>query len=415
MSAAVTPTTSDTDRSAVAAQATLTLGGQVHRGWRSLKLSMGIEAAAAKFSLELAERWTPRNKGGGASLDPRLVRPLAACSLALDGEVVVEGYVDAVEVDYDATRHVLAVTGREKTGDLVDCAAVVDGPHEFAGLKLDELCRRLARPYGVTVRAETDVGRPFGRFSIQPGETAWEALERACRQRALLATGDGKGVLVLTESGKGGEAAGSLQLGGKQGNILRANGSFDFSERHSLVVVRGQGDTRAQSSGQDVTVVSDAPEAAGRAAAGQARATDDLVTRSRPRVMIAEAAGDGPSFQERANWEVRVAAGKSRRISYTVPGWRGSTGKLWRPNTLVKIKDDYIAFEGELVIAEVVYSLGEQGTLCELQCAPVDAYARIAEPEKAGTRGGGSEQGLFSAPAGQERPTWTRVAEPPTP
>jgi prophage tail gpP-like protein len=375
---------------AIAATVELTVDGLTYRGWRSMKCSLGLDAAAAEISIEMAERWAGAED---AAQIARSIRPGAAFLLTLEGEAVVEGFLDALEVAYDATNHTLTVRGRERTADLVDCAATVDGPYEWANIGLEEAARRIAEPYGITVRAEADLGKAFPRFSIQPGEAAWEAIARAARERAVIATGDGLGTLILTRAGEGGAAAGALRLGGKDGNILRANGSFDVAERHDVVVVRGQaqGETEASQ--------------------GEARATDEDITRHRPKVILAEAQGEGVTFQDRATHEVRVAAGKSRRVRYTVPGWRGSSGSLWLPNTRVWVEDAFLELKRELLISNVTFSLTEQGTVTELQVAPVDAYALLPEPGKGG---GGGESGPFETKIesrANENDAWKRVAE----
>jgi prophage tail gpP-like protein len=374
---------------AIAATVELTVDGLTYRGWRSMKCSLGLDAAAAEISIEMAERWAGAED---AAQIARSIRPGAEFTLTLEGEAVVEGFLDALEVAYDATNHTLTVRGRERTADLVDCAATVDGPYEWANIGLEEAARRIAEPYGITVRAEADLGKAFPRFSIQPGEAAWEAIARAARERAVIATGDGLGTLILTRAGEGGEAAGALRLGGNDGNILRANGSFDVAERHDVVVVRGQaqGETEASQ--------------------GEARATDEDIIRHRPKVILAEAQGEGVTFQDRAAHEVRVAAGKSRRVRYTVPGWRGSSGNLWLPNTRVWVEDAFLELKRELLISNVTFSLTEQGTVTELQVAPVDAYALLPEQGK----GGGGESGPFETKIesrANDRDAWKRVAE----
>jgi prophage tail gpP-like protein len=377
---------------AIAATVELTVDGLTYRGWRSMKCSLGLDAAAAEISIEMAERWAGAED---AAQIARSIRPGAAFTLTLEGEAVVEGFLDALEVAYDATNHTLTVRGRERTADLVDCAATVDGPYEWANIGLEEAARRIAEPYGIRVRAEADLGKAFPRFSIQPGEAAWEAIARAARERAVIATGDGLGTLILTRAGEGGEAAGALRLGGKDGNILRANGSFDVAERHDVVVVRGQaqGETEASQ--------------------GEARASDEDIIRHRPKVILAEAQGEGVTFQDRAAHEVRVAAGKSRRVRYTVPGWRGSSGNLWLPNTKVWVEDAFLELKRELLISNVTFSLTEQGTVTELQVAPLDAYALLPEPGKGGG-GGGGESGPFETKIEtreNDRDAWKRVAE----
>jgi len=101
-------------------------------------------------------------------------------------------------------------------------------------------------------------------------------------------------------------------------------------------------------------------EGSSTASQGQARATDADVGRYRPRVVISEGQGEGVTFQDRANWEVRVATGKSRRVRYTVPGWRGRNGALWRPNTRVNVEDAYLDLSRELLISNVTYSLSNE-------------------------------------------------------
>lgn len=401
---------------AIAADVALTVDGAIYRGWRAAKVSMGLDAAAAEISLELAERWAGAPDTAAIR---RTIRPGAAFSIALEGETVVEGFIDTLEVTYDQAQHTLTITGRERTGDLVDCAAQVDGPHEFRAVGLEEAVRRLCQPYGIRVRAQGALGRPFARFAIQPGETAWEAISRAARERAVIATGDGRGTLLLTRAGEGGEAAGALRLGAEDGNVRRATGSFDFTERHSLVVVRGQSEGGGTAAGiWDVSNPAQPRLVEGGAQTlqrrGEGRATDPEVTRYRPRVVVSEGQAEGVSMQDRANWEVRIAAGKSRRVRYTVPGWRGREGALWRPNTRVKVQDAYLDLDRELLISNVTYSLGlDGGTLTEIQVAPVDAYALIPEQAKRGGResGGGPMETRIEESRDEGR-SWRRVREP---
>lgn len=371
-----------------AGQVTLTVDGLVHSGWLSLRLAHSIEAAATKFTLELTERWTrggaaPSQSGSSAAGDARLerrIRPAERCVIALDGEEVLSGHIDGVDADYDATRHTLSVTGRDLVGDLVDGAAAIEPPFEWRAIKLDELARRVCTPYGIEVVASVDCGAPFQRAAIQPGETAWEVIERGCRQRGLIATGDGMGRLLITRPGEAGEAAGMLVLGGDDGNILSAQGRFDWSGRHDLVVVRGQGE-------------------GGGAGQGEARCRDAEVTRHRPKLLLAEAAGEGVSFQRRADWEVITCAARSRRLTYRVPGWRGRSGRLWRPNTMVRVKDAYLELAREMLIVSVAWTLDDQGTVTEIEVAPREAFEVLPEPSSRGS-GGGLREGFYRAEEG---------------
>ena len=79
-----------------------------------------------------------------------------------------------------------------------------------------------------------------------------------------------------------------------------------------------------------------------------------------------------------ASFEQRRRRALLRAVSYTVVGWRDAQGRLWRPNTLVAVKDGLFGFERTLLLSEVTYSLSEQGMSATLNLAPQDAFE--AEP-----------------------------------
>ena len=55
-------------------------------------------------------------------VDPPIFLPFASCVLLDDGEPLINGYVDAVEHSaYGARLSRTRITGRSKTGDLIDC------------------------------------------------------------------------------------------------------------------------------------------------------------------------------------------------------------------------------------------------------------------------------------------------------
>jgi prophage tail gpP-like protein len=292
---------------------------------------------------------------------------------------------------------VLTVVARDRVCDLVDCAAVLDGPHEWRDLRLDEIARRLAAPYGVQVLTEADAGPAFPRFEIQPGETAWEALSRAATARGVLLAGTGAGALRLTRASLAKPAAGPIVLGQ---NVRRARGVFDHSQRHSVVCVRGQAEGGAIPRGvhaADGTVAEGGERTL--SLRGQGRAEDAAVRRFRPRVILGETAGEAGSFADRAKWAVRHAAGQGTRVAYVVPGWRGATGALWRTNTLAQIADPWLGVDAGLLIATVVFSLTPtDGTVTEVEVTLPDAYDIVPIPLKPAA--GGSGRGAAASPLG---------------
>ena len=207
----------------------LAVDGTDWAGWEEVVINRSLERVAGNFELALTDRWVNQP-------ERRPIKPNMACTVAIDGETVITGWIDDVEQSYDAETHRMMVRGRDRTGDLFDCAAF-HRPFEINGLRLDSIAQRLCAPFNIPVRAQVDVGKAFGRFSIQPGETAWEAIERGCRQRAILPMPDGSGGLLLTRAGEGGLAAGALRVGE---NVLGCQLTRTGKELFSEYIVLGQ-------------------------------------------------------------------------------------------------------------------------------------------------------------------------------
>jgi len=102
-----------------------------------------------------------------------------ACEVRMGDDVVLTGYVDEAVDTLDDESHELQVTGRDKTGDLVDCSAI-HSPDQWSGLTLQAIAAILCKPFDIPVKAETDTGAPFPTVKLQPGETVFAVIERLC-------------------------------------------------------------------------------------------------------------------------------------------------------------------------------------------------------------------------------------------
>ena len=340
-------------------QLTLTVGGRIYSGWESVEITRSVQAVAGGFQLAVTDRWA------GQAM-PWPIRCGDACVLAIDGETVINGYVDQVVPSFSGSQRGIRVKGRDRTGDLVDCSAM-HSPGEWAGIGLKRLAAILCQPFGVSVSAEVDVGKPFAKFALQPGETAWEALERACRLRAVLATGDGDGGVLITRAGQ--QRARDDLVQGE--NILAGNATLDMTRRYSRYAVD------AQNIGSD--------NAWGAAAAEiRGAATDAGVPRYRPLLVLAEGSADTATARQRAQWEATVRAARGAEARITVQGWSQQGGALWRPNQRVQVASDWLRIHGEMLIAAVTYRKDDTaGTTAELQLMRPDALTPSPEVPKA--------------------------------
>ena len=332
--------------------AELRVAGVYYGGWKSLRVTRSIEQLAGTFELEITERWP-------GALQRRPIRPGEPCQLLLDRVPVITGYVDTLMVDVDATRHTLRVSGRDKTGDLVDCSAAYK-TGQWHKVKIDQLARDLLKPYDIklVIDAGVDIGSALDSFSIQEGESVFECLERAARLKALLLTSNPEGDLVITRAGTR-----RLDFGLVEGdNIKAARGEFSWKERFSSYTVKGQGRLGAEGDSMH--------------SAATAKIADELITRPRPLIVLAEAHSKNAALRDRAEWERNVRRGRSARGSITVQGWVDPDGNIWQPNTVVPVTSPMLWLDAAaMLIVGCTYTLDDQGgTLTELAISQPEAF-----------------------------------------
>lgn len=333
----------------------LKVDGKLFGGWQQVRIERGIEQIAGGFELTVTDRWNTADGQQAFELQPG-----QACEVLVHDEVVITGYIDSVNRSYDKSAHQISVSGRDKTADLVDCSAVYK-TGQWSNKKLEQIAADLVAPFGIGVKTAVDTGSPIPVMAIQEGETVFELLERAARMKAVLLVSDGKGNLVITRAGTA-RAAGDLFEGG---NILSADGEFNWKDRYSDYIIKGQRKGDDDSYGETV-------------AHQKASVKDGGITRYRPLVVMAEDQDGNTTLAQRAEWERNVRAGRGSRATITVQGWKAHD-MLWQPNTITHLKSPLLSADTDLLIASVSYSLSDSGTTASLQLVNPAAFDTIKQ------------------------------------
>lgn len=330
----------------------LVVGGVKYGGWKSVSITRSIEQISGSFDLGISEHWP--DSGG-----PRPIKPGQKCEVRIDGKPVITGHVDDVEPSYDATSREVAVRGRDVTGDLVDCSAVLKQWKQATTLYI---AKALCAPFGIEASGDITGGR-WKIFKTTPGETAFEALERAARLDGVLLISDGKGGLVITRAGTQ-RIDTALEHGV---NIVSASATLSHRDRHSEITVKGQGPGDDDASGPAV-------------AAQEGKATDAGITRHRPLIVNADGQGGAANLKQRAEWEIAVRLARSAIVEITVQGW-SHAGGLWEPNTRVKVRDPWLGIDGEMLLTGVTLTLDESGHRAVLSLTRPQAFDLLPVPE----------------------------------
>jgi len=338
---------------------TLSAGGHDFAGWKSVSIGAGLERQARDFTLGITWRWP------GSGDVPVRIRQGEAVEVRIGQELLLTGYVFSTPIRYDSESVTLSITGRSRTADLVDCAAV-NQPGQWRGQSVQKIIAALAGEYGITVVNDAAVTLGVEDHTIEPGETAFESIDRLLTLSRLFSTDDGRGRLVIAKPGSAGRAVDALELGK---NLLSGETNLDFSNVFSEYVSKGQ------RSGTDTSFGAEASEVEGRI-------TDARINRRRVKVIQQSGQMNASIARERVEWERANAVGKALTGNYVIQGWRQSNGALWRHNMIVRVVDPLIGFDRDMLISEISYELSEDGgTTAKISVAPPEAF--LPEPNDA--------------------------------
>jgi prophage tail gpP-like protein len=331
----------------------LRVNGSEYTSWTKVRLTKSLEQLAHSVSVEMTDRWYE---------DGRIVYPPAisagdAFTLAVDGVVLVSGYIDSESIKYSSTNRTITFSGRSKTGDLIDCAAI-HGGGLWRSAPLLTIAQDICRPFGITVSVTANatlINNPM-RFKLESGETAFNALERAARRRGVMLLTDSSGNLVLDRVSSI-RILTALRFGS---NILSGSKQSSWTDRFSEYTLK------AQTAGGDNVFGKSATEL-------KRSASDTFVTRHRPTVILADNEDSGNELSKRALWERNTRAGRSVRLNYRVQGWAHLEG-FWAPNQRVHVVDDQLRIDDELIVASATMQRGEGGTITELSLTAPEAF-----------------------------------------
>lgn len=343
---------------------TMQVNGQTYAGWQEIAITRSLRHCASSFDIAVSERWNGQD-------NPWQIKRFDACTLALDGDTLLTGYVDHYGPSFDAGQHGVRIGGRSKTGDVVDCMPDIQGG-QFNGYKLDKIAKAVCAPFGVNVvvASGTDLGDPFPQATMDKCETAFEFLDKLCGLRGVLACDDEKGNLVLAQAGAAGAADALVQ--GQ--NIKSASATLASDRMFSEYVVLAQAPMSFDGQDAQLQVIG--------------KATDKSCPRYRRFAETAQDPADTSRASLRARWRAAHNFGECTQARIVVQGFRQSGGKPWQVNATAHVTCPYLELDLDLLIGETTFRLGlGGGRVTELLVAPPEAFLPAPPKAKKPTNG----------------------------
>lgn len=281
-----------------------------------------------------------------------------AYRILIDGEQVGAGYIDAVSGSFSATSREFGVRGRDKAAALIDNSALLDR-WSFRNANVVDIARKVAAPFGVPVSVQSglELLKAPRKLVVSPGDSAFDVILKASKAAGVMVVSDGAGGIKITR-GDPVRASQSLIQGE---NLIAGNISPDASNRYSRYVVLSQ--------------VAGTDTASGGATRIRAEATDEGVRRADRVLVIQPESGQSIAYaRQLATWEAQMRQAASYAIECTVKGWRQSDGELWPLNALIHIKSNTLRVDTEMLISQVVHTVGHEGEISGLSLVRPDAF-----------------------------------------
>jgi len=327
-------------------------------GWEDVSITLRVEGFPNSFSI------------GASSIAPEdgdLI-PIegSECTILIGNDKVITGYVDRSDEGGTSETHNVAIEGRGRTQDLVDCSAEWKTGQIIKGTAL-YVAQQLVLPYKIDVQMGPGAspGPEATGWALNYGETAAEIIQKFARNAGLLAYENSEGRLILAKVGDTKAASGVAY--GVNAQFWSCANSMDG--RYSNIVC---------SSFPTSAAIADVE---GPGSYFYFEAKDENVPRHRLLYVVTEnVAADPIEFTKtKALWDSARRAGRAHVVRATVDSWRDKGGKLWAPNTIVPVDLPGNRAGPELVLSEVTFRRSnEGGTTADLLLMPREAF--VPEP-----------------------------------
>jgi prophage tail gpP-like protein len=363
---------------------TLSVAGVPYTSFKQIEVSKSLDNMVGVFSFR--------------AVDPKGFRfPFKvgdSCTVRVDGEAVIEGYIDKIHGAFSAESHEITISGRDKTSDVVD--STIGGNITFKPpISLKSVIEQTLQKSGITGLKVVDNVPGLAPFKAEDfvaskvGKKVFKFLEQYARKRQVLLTTNDLGEIIITRSPTAVENQYIInQFNGNANNVIEAKFTYDNSSRFhkyqmwsqlspmSLVDnFDAQRANRPDPSGT-APPAKDTSVQATQIATVKNEATDSQIRNTRTYNKIAEQPTQQTTLADRAKWEGNIRRARSFTYNPSIQGFRYDRGsKLWALNTLVHVRDEFANLNATMLINEVTYMLSaDRGSITKLSLVDKDSY-----------------------------------------
>ena len=341
----------------------LEVNGVRFRGFTNASVSKSMENLSGQFSFSASSRELILN-------DTRIlenqIKVQDEVRVLIDEEPIITGTVEDLNISYDAGSHSISVSGRDKTGDIIDSSTIQKQYNQRNFKRLIELVLADNGYSNISVINEVpniDNLSENEKVKTESGDTVFSFIDRYAQKLQVLLVTDSEGNIVITREGSGG--AGGALLSTKNNpdnNILSASINVNSSDRFRFIEVYSQSDNSTFA----INTVN------------QNAISEDTEVRAPRRKRVTSRVASNQSFLDNlAKWHVNMRRAKGQRYNCRVVGYYTGrdNGLLWLPNTLVQVRDDKCQLDGQFLIQGITYTKSNQGSFTDLSIVNTGSFS----------------------------------------
>ncbi|MFC3816576.1 phage baseplate assembly protein [Lysobacter sp. GCM10012299] len=349
------------------------VNGRTWRLWKSANVSRSLDDNCASFRFESSSQ-------GPGSFPIKLGD---AVQILQGGRNILSGFADEIEASGSLDGHTIAVSGRDKVGDLVD-SSVPDAAKALSGnLSMLSVAKAVVSALKLGIKV---IDRSGGRASktqkdiksADSGQSCSAFLQEYAAKAQVYLISDGDGNLVLWRpTGSRAETPLLHRKSGEQNNVMTASLRLTLADRFHRYVVRVQDNP---SSDDDALP---GLESEGEGTSRTASAIDSQVRVTRYLEIKGEGSMTASDLAGRANEEANLRRARSTEYRASVQGDSQASGAPWAIGDLIRVQDDFNGVQRDMLLRSISISVDiSGGSRSEMTLAPEEAYTTVPQTRR---------------------------------
>lgn len=332
------------------------INGERYFGFQNVVVEKSLLNLSSSFTATLVSKETVDETR--TNLNPIKIKDSVA--IYIDDDLVLTGFVEVLNVVYDASSHIIEIAGRDKACDLIDSSAT---PNSYNNITtITKLIEKALKDNGFSdlkvskSPSSLDDSLEDGeKIQVELGETIFGFLDRYAKKAQVLITTDNEGNLLITREGSETANSDLISLkGNAKNNIFSANMSLNTSDRFNEISIFAN-DTNTSF---DKTTVNQ-----------NAVAYDADIRETRKIIILPQETSQAKILKQSAQWQVNVRRAKGITYQCTVVNFRDENeeGNLWQVNSLVNVIDDKCGLDSQFLISAVSFSKSLEGSFTAIK------------------------------------------------